>query len=182
MLDDNDERVAPTGSGQVVAGDGTIVEVPVEQRGSEAVIEYDGTEMAIETGGDVELVDDRLVVSDGATVTTSGSGFMPGSIVEVWVFSTPTLLGTAEVDEDGSFSAVYNLPADLAVGVHTLQAEGVTSSGEPRAMALALELFPTAVELPVTGSTHSMDLVNLTLVLTALGGMLVLVRRRRQLL
>ena len=65
----------------------------------------------------------------------TGAGFQPGSTVEIWVFSTPRLLGTAVVKADGTFSTSVLVPGDLTVGQHTLQAEGLNAAGQPRAVS-----------------------------------------------
>ena len=76
----------------------------------------------------------------GEEVTVAGSGFMPDTRVDVWAFSTPTLLGSATVDAEGSvLVAVQFDPATVPVGEHTLQVQAVAEDG-----------FIRATNLPVT--------------------------------
>ena len=75
-----------------------------------------------------------ILKSDLETIVT-GAGFKPGSTVEVWLFSTPTLLGTTIVLQDGTFSLPVTVPGDLPAGSHTLQAEGLTTAGDLRAVS-----------------------------------------------
>ncbi len=69
--------------------------------------------------------DGNLVLSREGTVAVNGDGFRPGSRAEVWMFSTPTFLGYAEVGADGTFAGNFTLPDLLALGEHTVQVNGV---------------------------------------------------------
>ena len=123
-----------------------------------AVVEGDGWTMAInvasETGG-VEPSEGgallKLVRND--TTLVSGSGFMPGTRADVWLFSDPTLLGTVTVDENGEFTGEVNIDANMVpVGEHTLQLQGVGEDGYVKAANMGvlvddpIEAMPTAVE------------------------------------
>ena len=71
-------------------------------------------------------------VAPGGQMTVSGTGYRPGSTVDLYVYSTPVKVGTATADANGVFSAVVTLPAGLAAGTHHLVAAGVDPSGNPR--------------------------------------------------
>jgi len=70
-----------------------------------------------------------------------GDGFMPGTRAEVWLFSTPVLLGTVDILEDGTFISKF-LPSTnfIPVGNHTLQIQGVGVDGFVRAANLGVEI------------------------------------------
>jgi hypothetical protein len=80
-----------------------------------------------------------LLTSDGV-VEVSGTEFLPGSIVEVWIFSQATLLGTTLVRADGTFADVFDVDGSLPPGDHTLQANGMTTDGRVRSMSLGVRV------------------------------------------
>lgn len=123
-----------------------------------AVVEGDGWTMAVNVSaedGGVEPSEGgallKLVRDESAVI--SGSGFMPGTRADVWLFSDPTLLGTVTIDENGEFTGEVNIdPNMIPVGEHTLQLQGVGEDGYVKAANLgvlvddAVEAVPTAVE------------------------------------
>jgi hypothetical protein len=81
----------------------------------------------------------------------SGSGFMPGTLATVWLFSEPTLMTTVTIDENGEFSSEFLVDARLvAPGEHTLQVQGVGADGYIKATNLGV-----LVEQPVEVTTES---------------------------
>ena len=125
-----------SGVGQMTKEDGTVIQVPVQQVGQQVQI---GTSefymaLALETGSALYDNSSIILKSDLETIVT-GAGFKPGSTVEVWLFSTPILLGTTIVLQDGTFSLPVTVPGDLPAGSHTLQAEGLTTAGDLRAVS-----------------------------------------------
>jgi LPXTG-motif cell wall-anchored protein len=132
--------------------DGTVIQVPVQQVGQEVQI---GTSefymaLALETGSALYDNSSIILKSDLETIVT-GAGFKPGSTVEVWLFSTPTLLGTTIVLQDGTFSLPVTVPGNTPAGSHTLQAEGLTTAGVFRAVSAGV-IVSKDVVLPETGS------------------------------
>jgi outer membrane protein OmpA-like peptidoglycan-associated protein len=92
------------------------------------------------TGGEqgATRVDERrqqLVFFTNKKGVARGTGFLPGSQAEVWLFSTPTSLGTTSVRADGSWEIEFLVPGDVAAGQHTIQAEGTGPDGQDRALA-----------------------------------------------
>jgi len=116
-----------------------------------AVVEGDGWTMSVNVAseqGGVERAAEgallKLVRNESALV--SGSGFMPGTRADVWLFSDPTLLGTVTIDENGAFTGEVNVDASfVAVGEHTLQLQGVGEDGYVKAANLGV-----VVEEPVS--------------------------------
>jgi len=80
---------------------------------------------------------------------------MPGTRVDIWLFSTPTLAGSLEVNDEGEFSSEFVV--DVASGNHTLQIQGVGADGFIRAANLGVTVSePTAAamtsaEAPTSG-------------------------------
>jgi hypothetical protein len=97
----------------------------------------------------------------GAQVTTSGSGYLPGSLVTIAVSSTPINLGTAVVRPDGTFSATVALPSNLPVGSHTLLASGIAPGGtelyvsKSLTVSAATPATAASATLPITGRNVS---------------------------
>jgi len=141
-----------SGVGQMTKEDGTVIQVPVQQVGQQVQI---GTSefymaLALETGSALYDNSSIILKSDLETIVT-GAGFKPGSTVEVWLFSTPILLGTTIVLQDGTFSLPVTVPGNTPAGSHTLQAEGLTTAGVFRAVSAGV-IVSKDVVLPETGS------------------------------
>jgi hypothetical protein len=88
----------------------------------------------------------------GGYVSVHGAGFKPGTTVDVWLFSTPVLLGVPTVQSDGTFSAMLALPSDTAVGQHTIQVNGVTADSETISASLGVRVVSARSTLAFTGS------------------------------
>lgn len=76
----------------------------------------------------------RLVFHLDKKGEAEGSGFMPGTEAEVWMFSTPKYLGTTKVRADGSWTIDFVVPPDLEIGSHSIQAEGIAPDGQERSV------------------------------------------------
>ena len=128
----------------------TIVPVPEVRQ---ARVEGTGWTMAVDipsADGRVEPAEGggaliELVEEDFAEV--SGDGFLPGTRADVWLFSTPTLLGTVTIGPDGSFSGLVPVTG-IATGEHTLQLQGVGRDGYVRAANLGVAVVPRAADEP----------------------------------
>ena len=126
----------PTGAGQMTREDGVVVQVPVQKVADLIQIGTSDFNMALTPRpGAVSYENSNIVLKSESVAVVTGAGFQPGSTVEIWVFSTPRLLGTAVVKADGTFSTSVLVPGDLTVGQHTLQAEGLNAAGQPRAVS-----------------------------------------------
>jgi len=87
---------------------------------------------------DVEAVI-RINHGQGAVVQVTGYGFEPGTVVTIYIFSLPQLLGHIPVQADGTFAGALAIPADLPLGRHTLQANGVVrSTGAERSVSVGI--------------------------------------------
>jgi hypothetical protein len=114
----------------------------------------------------------------GEEITISGKDFLPGSTVELIVYSTPIKLGEAVVASDGTFSATVTLPTTLADGVHHLVASGVDVNGNVRNLVLEVTVSGGTAVLATTGFSTLPYLGTGALALLAGGGLLVAARRR----
>lgn len=104
---------------------------------------------------------------NGAT-RFSGFGFLPGSLVHVWIFSEPRHLGALIVAPDGTYDGSFSL-ADVKVGGYTLPANGFSSDNKNRSVNLGIvvvdnsALTPGPSSLPAAGSNVSTALLALAL-------------------
>ena len=90
-----------------------------------------GNRAALDSNGVVHLdVGDVIKISLG--------GFKPESIVEVWLFSTPMKLGTAEVGSDGKMSGEYKLPFGTKSGAHRVVVSAKLPNGKPTTFTLGI--------------------------------------------
>ena len=124
----------------------------------------------------------------GQQLTIGGSGFLPGAVVQLGIYSTPTALGTAVADSTGAFSATVTIPVDQSLGAHTVAASGIGATGTARLLiGNTTVVLPPATDsgsgaggLPATGLDASQSLgLGLTALLAVLAG-LVLVRAARR--
>jgi len=80
-----------------------------------------------------------VALSDGDVFDVGGDGYLPGTRADVWVFSTPMLLGAVTIAPDGTFSGQVLLEG-IATGEHTLQLQGVGDDGYVRAANLGVAI------------------------------------------
>jgi VCBS repeat-containing protein len=128
----------------------TVVPVPEDRQ---ARVEGDGWQMSVDipsANGSVARSDEGgavLQLVRDETAVVSGTGFMPGTRADVWLFSEPTLLGTVDIDENGEFTGEVNIDSNVVVvGEHTLQLQGVGEDGYVRAANLGVVVNDTAAE------------------------------------
>ena len=82
--------------------------------------------------------DGNIHLNAGDEIKISVGGFKPGSVVEVWLFSTPTQLGTAVVGADGKVSGTYRLPAGTKSGTHRIVVTARLANGKPTSFTLGI--------------------------------------------
>jgi hypothetical protein len=126
------EAVSMTGlpgrMGMMVEGAGWTMTVEV--------VRGDGA--ALNTGANTMLRLDRLSVG-----TATGVGFLPETLVTVWMFSEPVRLATVSVDGDGGFTLEFLVnTTTIAPGEHTLQVQGVGQDGLIKAVNLGVVVEP----------------------------------------
>ncbi len=108
-------------------------------------------------------------------VTVSGSGYAPASSIVTTLTSAPATLGTAQAGATGTFSATYAIPADTALGSHTITAAGKAPDGSSLTLTAAITVVTdsSAANLVGTGGAHTSELVNWAVVLVAVGCVLI---------
>ena len=173
-------EVAPGQS--LTTEDGVAIPVTITPNASATgfVMTGDGFTFAMEipaSDGEAGSESGVVTLTRNRETVVSGDGFAPGTLVDVWLFSTPTYLGSIRVGADGRFSQALGVPASIPVGPHTLQANGTTADGKTRSLNLGVQVLDRNFTLPKTGGNDTVALVALWL-LTA-GVFVVTARRRR---
>ena len=121
--------VGPPSAGKVKAGqtavqvDGVDTDAKVSRQNNQMVVDAGSLTATLSgldtTGKTLGLDSDGNVhLSAGDVIKVSVGGFKPDSIVEVWLFSTPTQLGSAVVAADGTMNGTYKLPFGVKSGSH----------------------------------------------------------------
>ncbi|MGV8965609.1 MAG: fibronectin type III domain-containing protein [Cellulomonas sp.] len=145
-------------------------------------------------GGGLASVDPTtglITMTVGGSVRVSGTGFLSGSTVDVWLFSTPYLLGEVVVGADGSFAATLPLPAGVAAGEHTIQLNGVSQDEMVRSLSTGVVIQAVPASARASSSSASsgslaqsgadpLGLVLVDLALLLLGTALVFARSHRR--
>lgn len=129
-------------------------------------------------------------VARGGNIGVSASGLLAGEKVEVWLNSTPILLGTAEASASGIIETDVVIPAQAEIGAHVVRVVGAESDAAGSAALQIIAAAPATGEgassgvggeIAETGSNFPVvPLALLAAALIALGAVLVLRRRRAQ--
>ncbi len=133
------------------------VQVRAETDNRLAVIEADGWTMAIVVAGEDASVEETpeggasLTFVRDEAATVQGSGFMPGTRADVWLFSDPTLMGTVTIDDNGEFNGEISVDGRVVtIGEHTLQLQGVGADGYVRSANLGVLVKDPDAEVATT--------------------------------
>ena len=130
----------------LVAGAPENVEIDAAPGG--AAIAGDGWSLEL-SGGVNQEANQPLTFAADQPARVSGDGFMGGTRADVFLFSTPTLLGSVTIADDGTFAADFDIDSALIeAGSHTLQIQGVGADGYVRAANLGVIVSePTAAAM-----------------------------------
>jgi len=176
LLRDNGETptLAPgqllaTQAGEIVA----VELVPVPENKQTIIDGGDWTMeiVAVGDGSGVIETDDGGVAVEfirDESALVSGSGFLPLTRADVWFFSTPTLLGTVDIDANGEFTGEVNVDGRVvSVGEHTLQLQGIGPDGYTRSANLGVIVNDARGEFEETNPTsfHWLLLLGLLLLI-----------------
>ena len=88
------------------------------------------------------------IVGPGTTLAVTGSGFAPGSTVQLELHSTPTSLGSVVVGSDGTFSTDVTIPPTTEGGEHHVLGNGIGADGGVAApeAAVAVDAAPPQLQ------------------------------------
>jgi hypothetical protein len=129
----------------------------------------DGKVVSLDEDGNLRLNQDDKIVVDA-------KGYGAGENVEVWMYSTPTRLGTVEASASGAISAAFDLPNSLESGDHRIVLDG--QNGDGQAVILGLGIVVGAVD---SASLVSRLLIAIPLALAGFAAIFIpAVTRRRK--
>ena len=153
----------------VVEGDGWVMAIAIAPNAADGAVEE------TPSGATLKLVRDE-------TALVSGSGFMAGTRADVWLFSEPTLVGTALIDANGEFTGEVSIDPNLIpAGEHTLQLQGVGTDGYVKAanLGVLVEEAGSGAPAPDAGGFPWSFLWWILAGIVALGALWFGLRRRR---
>jgi hypothetical protein len=90
-----------------------------------------GKTSPLDSDGNIHLV-------GGDVIKISVGGFKTGSLVEVWLFSTPTKLGSAVVGADGAINGLFTIPMGVKSGSHRVVISAKLPNGKPTTFTLGI--------------------------------------------
>jgi len=117
-----------------------------------------------------------LQLRQGGRLELRGADAQPNSMLQVWLHSTPVLLGSMQADGAGTFSGSMML-GSATVGAHTVHIDAVMASGVVQ-VDVGVQYVAIDSALPTTG-TGGAPTALLALSLISAGGALLAATRRR---
>jgi uncharacterized repeat protein (TIGR02543 family) len=162
--------------GQAMATNGGTPEtVTVRKTAESREVIGDTWSFGVEATAIVGAVESLALARD-EPIDVQGSGFMPGTRADVWLFSDPILLGTVDIGDDGTFSAKFAVDSNFVpTGNHTLQIQGVAEDGIVRAANLGVVVEDRVSTPIIPTDADPVGWVPLMFIGTSLGGLFVLV-------
>lgn len=131
----------------------------------------EGTRIDLDVEGNLRLNTDDFI-------QVEGEGYSAGESVDVWMYSTPTRIGTVKADESGRIAGRFVLPEDLGAGNHRVVLNGVNKGGVPVILGIGVKYGEAS-----STSTTTRVLIALPISLAIIAGFVLpnqLRRRRRK--
>ena len=171
---------APGEAGTII--DGKVVETLITRANNAVTVtagdisatvsvkKANGEQIPLDANGNIQ-------VSEDEEFFTTGTGFAPGSIVEVWLMSNPIQLGTTSADSKGKVEGVFKVPSGVESGSHRLVFKG--RNADDASVVVAIGISYTANN---ESSNAVRILIIVPIVLAALAALLLpaAVRTRRK--
>jgi len=171
--------LTPTQSVAFENGSAVQAELTVTSNGSGYMLQAGSWQVALEatdTQGAPLVLDDsgNIVLNSNRLVQFQGTGFAPGSIIKVWLFSDPSSIADVVADSGGNFTGSAQLPSDIANGNHTIQLNGLTEDGQVRSVALGVVVQPDLIAPPAMAPVNATPDLNPLLITVGVVMMLLL--------
>ncbi|MFC5931378.1 carboxypeptidase regulatory-like domain-containing protein [Cryobacterium melibiosiphilum] len=109
-------------------------------------------------------------LAPGTSIPITGDGFAPFEVVEIWLHSSPVLLGTLVADAQGRISGSFIMPAGIPTGTHHivfLDENGISYTS-------------AALTVPLSETGANLSSGSLALTLLVLGGLALTIAARRR--
>jgi len=119
--------------------------------------------------------DGNIHLEGGDIIKISVGGFKPKTLVEVWLFSTPTKLGSVVVGADGTVVGAYRLPVGTKSGSHRVVVTAKLANGKPTTFTLGILVGDIS-----TTSTLTRVLIAIPIMLAVGFGFLLPTQMRRR--
>lgn len=172
--------VSPGEAGALV--DGELVEGSVTRENNALVasvgaitatitgVSPDGQRISLDSDGNLRLEENDFI-------QVEAEGYESGESVDVWMYSTPTRIGTATASAEGKISARFELPKNLEAGNHRVVLNGLNKEGTPVILGIGLKFGAQQ-----TTSTTTRVLIAVPIALAVAAGFILptTVRRRRR--
>jgi hypothetical protein len=146
--------VTPTTIGPPVVGKVATGQTAVQVDGvkTDAVVSRENNQMVVTAGSMSATLsgldkagktspldtDGNIRLTGGDVIKISVGGFKPKSVVEVWLFSKPTKLGSARVGADGTVVGAYRLPLATKSGAHRVVVTAKLANGKTTTFTLGI--------------------------------------------
>jgi hypothetical protein len=136
--------VAKVSAGQTaVQVDGVKTDATVTRENNQMVVNagsLSATMSGLDKAGKTAPLDSdgNIHLEGGDVIKISVGGFKPGTLVEVWLFSTPTKLGSVVVGTDGTVTGAYRLPVGIKSGSHRVVVTARMANGKPTTFTLGI--------------------------------------------
>lgn len=156
------------GASSAVVVDGQVISTVARSSAAEGEREIIGPDFSVmvrvmtATGAPVPMDADTLMVPQGGRVEAVGDGYLPGSMVRVFLVPrTPVdargltgraatgamFLGEVSVDSSGDFAQTFFVPVSVSVGEYVLQINGESPRAQVRSVNMGLVVEPGAAPL-----------------------------------
>ena len=89
----------------------------------------------------------KIEIQQNGNISAFGTGFKPFSQVDLYVHSTPILLGSVKTDSNGDYKIILPIPLQLQIGDHIFQTIGQTNDGLNRVANVPISLVPAQSKL-----------------------------------
>jgi hypothetical protein len=117
-----------------------------------------------------------LQQGDGDPITVTGNGFVAGETVEIWLHSTPVMLGTLTANSAGFIDGIVNDTKTTPLGIHHIVLTGLDSGASANSFDITVVAHATASLLAVTG--FNSPWAHLLVALLLMSGSILLVAAR----
>ena len=91
----------------------------------------------------------ELRTTPGQTFDIDGNSYLRGTSVNIYIMSTPILIGVAEVTPRGTFETTVTIPPTMNAGKHTIQIVGVNPGNELSRASLGIMVIPATTDVTV---------------------------------
>lgn len=124
-------------------------------------------------------------VQPGEAMTITGTGWLPGSVVDVYldVKDKAHYLGSTTVGQNGSFSGQFVIPTGTSPGPHKVVISGVSNCAAAKVLSRTISIGggggASGTTLPFTGSSGLGIGLLVLMTLLAVGVLTLLAGRRR---